>query len=58
MISSPAIPVQGVQAFLDPNTLGLGLAAFSGYTKVVEAIFSSDANGIPVLNVMVFYEDT
>jgi len=53
----PAIPVNnGVVAFVNPTTLGLGLPAFSGYAKTVEVSITS-IGGVPKVLAMVYYED-
>ena len=56
---------QGIVPFYDPNTLGLGLPAFSGYTKVVDTIFRvftpwpySYSTYQPRVLTLTFYEDT
>ncbi len=48
---------QGTQAFHDPNTLGLGLPAFDGYTKVVSSLGPKFDNTYHP-TALVFYEDT
>jgi len=46
----------GVQAFVNPTTLGLGLPAFSGYSKIVDVSFHS-VGSVPKVLALVFYEN-
>ncbi len=51
------LPSQGVTAFFQPNSLGMGLSTFSGYTKVVDTM-TTIFNSKPYICTMVYYEQT